>query len=42
MVTRLIVLLVSVLENPVVHPCNPLCHFVEIGATVRRSIELMA
>ncbi|MCO8246330.1 succinylglutamate desuccinylase/aspartoacylase family protein [Haladaptatus sp. AB643] len=33
-------LLVGVLENPVVYPGNPLCHLVEVEATVRRSIEM--
>ncbi|WP_394327479.1 hypothetical protein [Haladaptatus sp. W1] len=42
MVAPFIGLLVGVLENSVVHPGNPLCHFAEIGATVRRSIEPMA
>lgn len=35
-------LLVGVLENPVVYPGNPLCHLVEVEATVRRSIELQS
>ena len=32
-------LLVGVLENPVVYPGNPLCHFVKIGAVQERIIE---
>jgi predicted deacylase len=32
-------LLVGVLENPVVYPGNPLCHFAQISDTVQRSIE---
>lgn len=32
-------LLVGVLENPVVYPGNPLCHFAQIDATQERIIE---
>ncbi|MFT4891882.1 MAG: putative deacylase [Halobacteriales archaeon] len=32
-------LLVGVLENPVVYPGNPLCHFVKVGETQERIIE---
>jgi len=32
-------LLVGVLENPVVYPGNPLCHFVRIGTSQERIIE---
>ncbi|MFB6298240.1 MAG: succinylglutamate desuccinylase/aspartoacylase family protein [Salinirussus sp.] len=32
-------LVVGVLENPVVYPGNPLCHFVKIGETQERIIE---
>jgi predicted deacylase len=32
-------LLVGVLENPVVYPGNPLCHFIKIGDTQERIIE---
>jgi len=31
--------LVGVLENPVVYPGNPLCHFVKVDERTRRSIE---
>ena len=32
-------LLVGVLENPVVYPGNPLCHFARVDAPTRRAIE---
>ena len=32
-------LLVGVLENPVVYPGNPLCHFIKVEATQERLIE---
>jgi predicted deacylase len=32
-------LLIGVLENPVVYPGNPLCHFAKIGPEVARAIE---
>lgn len=32
-------LIVGVLENPVVYPGNPLCHFIKIGDMQERIIE---
>lgn len=32
-------IVVWVLENPVVYPGDPLCHFVSVGRTVQRIVE---